>query len=71
MEVYIHRHKATNFASQLAYKLPNGKARQVTIVEGGSCSDVSYVEKLREKQQQHAPLEEALRTYSYEVVSLT
>ena len=52
-------------------KLPNGKARQVTIVEGGYCSDVSYMEKLREKQQQHAALEGALRTYGYEVVSLT
>ena len=52
-------------------KLPNGKGRQITIVEGGYCSDLSYMEKLREKQQQHAALEGALRTYGHEVVSLT
>ena len=51
----------------LPAKLPNGKARQVTIVAGGYCSDVSYMEKLREKQRQHAALEEAWQTYGYEV----
>ena len=41
--------------------MPNGKfkARKVTIVEGGYCSDVSYLEKVKEKGQQHARLEEA------------
>ena len=34
--------------------MPNGKARKVTIVEGGYCSDVSYLEKVKEKGQQHA-----------------
>ena len=51
--------------------MPNGKARKVTIVEGGYCSDVSYLEKVKEKGQQHARLEEALRLYGYDVTSLT
>ena len=51
--------------------MPNGKARKVTIVEGGYCSDVSYLEKVKEKGQQHAKLEEALRLYGYDVISLT
>ena len=51
--------------------MPNGRARRVTIVEGGYCSDVSYLEKVREKGQQHAKLEEALRLYGYNVTSLT
>ena len=41
------------------------------IVEGGYCSDVSYLEKVKEKGQQHARLEEALRLYGYDVTSLT
>ena len=40
-------------------------------MEGGYCSDVSYLEKVREKGQQHAKLEEALRLYGYNVNSLT
>ena len=51
--------------------MPNGKARKVTIVEGGYCSDVSCLEKVKEKKQQHAKLEEALRLYGYDVTSLT
>ena len=51
--------------------MPSGKARKVTIVEGGYCSDVSYLEKVKEKGQQHAKLEEALRLYGYDVISLT
>ena len=51
--------------------MPNGRARRVTIVEGGYCSDVSYLEKVNEKGQQHAKLEEALRLYGYNVTSLT
>ena len=43
----------------------------VTIVEGGYCSDVSYLEKVKEKGQQHAKLEEALRLYGYNATSLT
>ena len=43
--------------------MPNGKARKVTIVEGGYCSNVSYLEKVKEKGQQHARLEEALRLF--------
>ena len=50
--------------------MPSGKARKVTIVEGGYCSDVSYLEKVKEKGQQHAKLEEALRLYGYDVTSL-
>ena len=47
--------------------MPSGKARKVTIVEGGYCNDVSYLEKVKEKQ--HAKLEEALRLYGYDVTS--
>ena len=41
------------------------------IVEEGYCSDVSYLEKVKEKGQQHAKLEETLRLYGYDVTSLT
>ena len=41
------------------------------MVEGGYCSDVSYLEMVKEKKQQHARLEEALRLYGYDVTSLT
>ena len=51
--------------------MPNSKARKVTIVERGYCSDVSYLGKVEEKGQQHARLEEALRLYGYDVTSLT
>ena len=51
--------------------MPNGKARKVTIVEGGYCSDVSYLEKVKEKGQQHAKPAEALRLHEYDVTSLT
>ena len=53
--------------------MPNGRARRVTIVEGGYCSDVSYLEKVpvKEKGQKHAKLEEQLRLYGYNVTSLT
>ena len=40
--------------------MPNGKARKVTIVEGGYCNNVSYMEKVKEKGQQHARLEESI-----------
>ena len=43
--------------------MPSGKARKVTIVEGGYCIDVSYLEKVKEKGQQHSKLEAALRLY--------
>ena len=39
--------------------MANGKARKVTIGEGGYCSNVSYLDKLKEKGQQHTRLEEA------------
>ena len=39
-------------------------------MEGGHCSDVSYLEKVRENRQQHAKLEEALGMYGYNVTSL-
>ena len=45
--------------------MANGRARRFTIVEGGYCSDVLYLEKVSEKGQQHAKLEEALRLYGY------
>ena len=51
--------------------MPNGKARKVTIVEGGYCSDVSYLVKVKGKGQQPARLEQALRLYGYDVTSLT
>ena len=51
--------------------MPNGKARKVNIVDGGYCSDVSHLEKVKEKGQQHARLEEALRLHGYDVTSLT
>ena len=51
--------------------MPNGRARRVTIVEGGYCSDVSYLEKVREKGQQHAKPEEQLRLYGYNATSST
>ena len=50
--------------------MPSGKAKKVTIVKGGYCSDVSYLEKVKEKGQQHAKLEETLRLYRYNVTSL-
>ena len=50
--------------------MPSGKARKVTIVEGGYCSDVACLEKVKEKGQQHDKLEEALRLYGYDVISL-
>lgn len=31
--------------------MPSGKARKVAIVEGGNCSDVSYLETVKEKGQ--------------------
>ena len=36
--------------------MPDGKANKAMIVEGGHCSDVSYLEKVTEKGQQHAKL---------------
>ena len=51
--------------------MPSGKARKIMIVEGGYCSDVSYLEKAKEKGQQHNKLEEALRLYGYDVTSLS
>ena len=49
--------------------MPSGKPRKIMI--GGYCSDVSYLEKVKEKGQQHAKLEEALRLYGYDVTSVT
>ena len=43
--------------------MPSSKARKSMIIEGGYCSDVSYLEKANEKKQQHAKLEGALRPY--------
>ena len=39
-------------------------------MEGGYSSNVSRLEKVREKRQQHAKLEEAARLYGYNVTSL-
>ena len=55
----------------LSATMPNGRRRKITIVEGGYCRDTSYLEKLEEKGQQHAKLEDALRTFGYEVKSVT
>ena len=55
----------------LPANMPNGRQRRITIVEGGYCRDTSYLEKLEEKGQQHAKLEDALRTYGYKVKSVT
>ena len=70
-KLYLPHNANNTRLPTLPAKLPNGKARQVTVVEGGYCSDVPYMEKLREKQQQHAALERALMTYGHEVVSLS
>ena len=51
--------------------MPNGKARTVSIVEGGYCSDTRYLEKLAEKEAQHTALETALKSYGYDVEVLT
>ena len=51
--------------------MPSSKSRKIMIVEGGYCSDVSYLEMAKEKTQQHAKLEEALRLYGYDVTSLS
>ena len=40
-------------------------------MKGGYRSNVSYLKKVKEKGQQHARLKEALRTYGYDVTSLT
>lgn len=37
--------------------MTSGKARKTAIVEGGYCNDVSCLEKVKEKGQQHAKLE--------------
>ena len=50
-------------------RLPN--LQPTMIGERGYCSDVSYSEKAKEKAQQHAKLEEALRLYGYDVTSLS
>ena len=58
---------------QLSPIMPTGHARKVWIVEGFTqvyCSDVSYVDKLHEKQQQHQRLEASLRAYGYDVSRL-
>lgn len=39
--------------------------------KGGYCRDTSYLEKPQETGQQHVSLEEALRSYGYDVTSLT
>ena len=71
---YLPRDTDTGYTlPNLPATMPNGRARRVTIAEGGYvyCSDVSYLEKVREKGQQHAKLEEALRLYGYNITSLT
>ena len=39
-------------------------------MEGGYCSDTRYEEKLQEKGAQHKALEEALKDYGYNVITL-
>ena len=39
-------------------------------MERDSCNDFSYLEKVKEKGQQHVKLEEALRLNGYDVTSL-
>ena len=73
-EQHTYLPRDTNTGStlpNLPATMPNGRARRVAFVEGGYCSDVSYLEKVKEKGQQHAKLEEALRLYGYNVTSLT
>ena len=36
--------------------MPKGKAREVSIVEGGHCSDTRYLAKLAEREAQHTAL---------------
>ena len=65
-EQYTYLPHDTDTGSRLPNQqptIPSGKARKVMIIEGGYCSDVSYLENAKEKRQQHAKLEEALRLY--------
>ena len=50
--------------------MPSSKARRVIIVKGGYCSNVSHLEKVKEKRRQHAKLEEPLQLYKYNMTSL-
>ena len=50
--------------------MPSGNPRSIKIVEGGSCPDTRYEEKLQEKEAQHKALKEALKDYGYNVTTL-
>ena len=71
-QVYSHHDASSaHTLSALPAAMPGGRARKITIVEVGYCSDTRYLEKLRQKQEQHSALETALRTHGYEVSVLT
>ena len=50
--------------------MPNGNQRNIKIVEGGYCPDTRYEEKLQDKGAQHRALEEALKDYGYNLITL-
>jgi hypothetical protein len=50
--------------------MPNGAPRSIKIVEGGSCPDTRYEEKLQEKEAKNKALEGALQDYGYNVTTL-
>lgn len=54
---------------QLSCQMHNMMAKYVKskIVEGGYSTDTRYLEKLHQKQTQHATLNSALRTAEYKV----
>ena len=66
---YLH-HDDNSRLTPLTPVMPNGNPRSRKIVEGGSCPDTRYEEKLREKGAQHKALEEALKGYVYNVTTL-
>lgn len=73
-EQHLYLHQKASSArtpSDLPAHMPGGRARKITIVEVGYCSDTRYLEKLQQKQEQHSALETALKTYGYEVTVLT
>ena len=51
-EQHTYLPRNTDTGSTLPYlpaTMPNGRARTVTILEGGYCSDVLYLEKSRKR----------------------
>ena len=56
-QIYLPNDVSTDTGlPNLPCKMPDGRARKVTIVEGGYCRDTTYLTKLEEKSKQHAAL---------------